>query len=104
MTNENPKNHEHICPMCEKGVLIPHEPIKEQYHDRENNLYTVESIEYSTCPTCKAEISTPEQNKRNGIRIADAKHKLKAEMKKKKGRIDFSFKYQWHEYHTRILT
>ncbi len=67
------QNHNLICPMCERGQLIPN-VCKEQSLYKGKTL-TVD-YESSTCSTCSSEIVTPTQAHNNQARILDEQRKI----------------------------
>jgi HTH-type transcriptional regulator / antitoxin MqsA len=64
------KEHE-LCPICEEGHLSPFSRNEDIRTRGEDNVLV--SFDYSKCPVCGSELTTPTQTKVNQARIADAR-------------------------------
>jgi len=67
-------NLEKICPICEKGELVP--STHTSTFDYHGNDIVVDDLEVSVCDLCKSELVFPEQNKINRIKVADQKRRF----------------------------
>lgn len=71
----NIQNKEKItCPICEEGHLLPNTRSETFAHNKRE--FTLSDLEISICDTCDSDIVTPNQFKRNQLRIVDEKRKI----------------------------
>jgi HTH-type transcriptional regulator/antitoxin MqsA len=61
-----------ICPLCEEGLLRPTQ--RTEKAEWKQHVFEV-TYEYSICPVCGSEVTTPRQSRANDVRLRDGRRR-----------------------------
>lgn len=68
------KTENQVCPICDEGILIP--ATRSAEFSKNSKTFIVENLEISICDSCDSDVVTPEQSKRNQLKITDHQRML----------------------------